>query len=122
VLVRKNKEATAVVERLARAGVAAVQPKGGRVYDTDAFAQWRILLAALARPSDTRPRARAPRVVVRRRLARGGRRRRAHRRGCRPRAGRGATLLAADGMMALLAALRADADVAPRSHAPVSAA
>ena len=52
VLVRKNKEATAVVERLAVAGVPAVQPKGGRVYDTEAFVQWRVLLAALARPND----------------------------------------------------------------------
>jgi exodeoxyribonuclease V beta subunit len=53
VLVRRNSEASAVVERLAAAGVPAVQPKGGRVYDSDAFLQWRILLAALARPGDT---------------------------------------------------------------------
>lgn len=52
VLVRRNADATAVVERLAAAGVVAVQPKGGRVYDTDAFDQWRILLAALAAPGD----------------------------------------------------------------------
>ena len=53
VLVRKNSQAVAVVERLAAAGVPAVQPKGGDVYDTEAFTQWRVLLAALARPSDT---------------------------------------------------------------------
>ena len=53
VLVRTNRQAEAVVERLAEAGVAAVQPKGGRVYDTDAFTQWTILLSALARPGDT---------------------------------------------------------------------
>lgn len=52
VLVRKNKEAAAVVERLVAAGVPAVQPKGGRVYTTVAFAQWRLLLTALAQPGD----------------------------------------------------------------------
>lgn len=52
VLVRKNKEAAAVVERLAALGVPAAQPKGGRVYATVAFEQWRLLLTALARLGD----------------------------------------------------------------------
>jgi len=109
VLVRMNRQATAVVERLARAGVAAVQPKGGRVYDSDAFEQWRILLAALARPFDT--------DLVRALLV-------SWFVGASPdevdddgridalqaTCGAWRTLLAADGMMALLAALRADAD------------
>ncbi len=107
VLVRKNTEATAVVERLAAAGVRAVQPKGGKVFETDAFMQWRVLLAALARPADT-DLVRAAllswfvaagpdavdddaRVDELQRLC-----------------GEWRALLAADGMMALLAALRAD--------------
>ena len=108
VLVRRNKEATAVVDRLAELGVPAVQPKGGRVYDTEAFAQWRILLAALARPADTdRVRALAvswfvatgPAVVD------DESRIDALQSDC----GGWRTLLAADGMMALLAAMRSDA-------------
>jgi len=110
VLVRKNSEATAVVERLAAAGVPAVQPKGGKVYATEAFVQWRILLAALARPADTElVRAALLSWFV----------------AAEPdavdddaqvdtlqrRCGEWRTLLAADGMMALLAALRADEDV-----------
>jgi len=107
VLVRRNAEAAEVVDRLAAAGVPAVQPKGGRVYETEAFVQWRILLAALARPADA---ALVRALVVswfvdappasvdddarldhlQRDCAEWG------------------ALLASDGMMALLAALRAD--------------
>jgi len=111
VLVRRNKEATAVVDRLALAGVPAVQPKGGRVYDTEAFAQWRILLAALARPSDAdlvralvvswfvaaSPGAVDDEAVVEE-----------LQRAC----GEWRALLGADGMMALLAAMRSDDRVA----------
>ena len=107
VLVRRNADATAVVDRLAAAGVVAVQPKGGRVYDTDAFAQWRILLAALAAPGDPdRIRtlllswfvdAPAGAVDDDHRLDELARR-------CAGWAGR----LATDGIMALLATLRAD--------------
>lgn len=108
VLVRRNKEATAVVDRLAELGVPAVQPRGGRVYDTEAFAQWRILLAALARPADT-DLVRA--LVVSWFVATGPAtvddesRIDALQRDC----GAWRTLLAADGMMALLAAMRSDA-------------
>jgi exodeoxyribonuclease V beta subunit len=52
VLVRSNGRATELVTALTAAGVAAVQPKGGDVYSSDAFREWRVLLNALARPSD----------------------------------------------------------------------
>ena len=110
VLVRRNAEATAVVDRLAEVGVPAVQPKGGRVYDTEAFAQWRILLAALARPSDTD----LVRALVVSWFADAGAdavddelRIDELQRTC----GVWRALLAADGMMALLAAIRGDDDV-----------
>ena len=111
VLVRRNKDATAVVERLAAAGVPAVQPKGGRVYDADAFIQLRILLAALARPSDLQ--------LVRALLVswfadvavrtfdddEAAEKLQEH-------CGVWREIVAADGVMALLAALRADVEVA----------
>jgi len=52
VLVRGNDRATELVAALSAAGVPAVQPKGGDVYASDAFREWRVLLNALARPSD----------------------------------------------------------------------
>jgi len=52
VLVRSNRRATQIVDALNAVGVPAVQPKGGDVYDTPAFGQLRILLAALAEPAD----------------------------------------------------------------------
>lgn len=52
VLVRSNGRATELVAALTAAGVAAVQPKGGDVYSSDAFREWRVLLNALARPGD----------------------------------------------------------------------
>jgi exodeoxyribonuclease V beta subunit len=111
VLVRKNKEADAVVERLAAVGVPAVQPKGGRVYATVAFEQWRLLLTALARPGDLEA-VRAlvvswfvdlPAAVV-------DDERTVDELQLHCTAWR--DLLAADGVMALLAALRSDVDVA----------
>jgi exodeoxyribonuclease V beta subunit len=112
VLVRKNKDATAVVERLAVAGVPAVRPKGGRVYDAEAFVQWRVLLSALARPSEL-DLVRALLVswfvdvpvgdldddAVAQRL--------------QERCGAWRDVVGADGVLALLAELRVDHDVAP---------
>jgi exodeoxyribonuclease V beta subunit len=111
ILVRKNKDAVAVVERLTRAGVPAVQPKGGRVYDAEAFVQWRLLLGALARPSDLAavrallvswfvavPVAQFDLDAVIEDL--------------QERCGRWQEVISGDGVMALLAALRSDVDVA----------
>lgn len=111
VLVRKNAQAVAVVERLARAGVPAVQPKGGRVYDTEAFAQWRILLAALARPDDA-DLVRA--LLVSWFLAEAPDTVDDEERIDTLQAACGAWrgLLAGDGILALVAALRADGEVA----------
>jgi exodeoxyribonuclease V beta subunit len=112
VLVRTNRQAGAVVERLAEAGVEAVQPKGGRVYATDAYEQWRLLLSALARPSDldvvralfvswfvdlplTAIDDEETVALLQQRCA------------------SWRELIALDGAMALLAALRADVEVAP---------
>jgi exodeoxyribonuclease V beta subunit len=52
VLVRSNREAATIVEALVAVGVPAVQPKGGDVFGTEALRQWRVLLAALADPVD----------------------------------------------------------------------
>lgn len=52
VLVRSNGRASELVAALTAAGVSAVQPKGGDVYASDAFREWRVLLNALARPGD----------------------------------------------------------------------
>jgi exodeoxyribonuclease V beta subunit len=111
VLVRRNKEATAVVDRLAQLGVPAVQPRGGRVYDTEAFAQWRILLAALARPADldlVRALLLSWFVAAAPDAVDDESRVDELQRTC----GEWRSLLASDGMMALLAAMRADDRVA----------
>jgi len=52
VLVRSNREAATLVELLNASGVPAVQPKGGDVFATEAFREWRVLLSALAAPVD----------------------------------------------------------------------
>ncbi len=111
VLVRRNKDATAVVDRLAVAGVPAVQPKGGRVYDADAFVQWRVLLAALARPSDLEL-VRALLVTWFADLPVAALDDDGIIDALQGRCGAWRDVVAADGVMALLAALRADPDVA----------
>jgi exodeoxyribonuclease V beta subunit len=58
VLVRSNVDATSFVAALAAAGVPAASSSNDSVLDSAAAAQWRILLAALERPSSL-PRARA---------------------------------------------------------------
>ena len=58
VLVRSNADATSFVAALAAAGVPAASSSNDSVLDSPAATQWRILLAALERPSSA-PRARA---------------------------------------------------------------
>jgi exodeoxyribonuclease V beta subunit len=112
VLVRTNRQANAVVERLAEVGVAAVQPKGGRVYETEAFDQWRLLLAALARPSDLDAvRALLVSWFVALSLAAVDDEQEVDL--LQQRCVGWRELIASDGVMALLAALRADVEVAP---------
>jgi exodeoxyribonuclease V beta subunit len=112
VLVRTNRQASDVVERLAEAGVAAVQPKGGRVYATEAFDQWRLLLTALARPSDLDAvRALLVSWFVAMPLAAVDDEHEVDL--LQKRCTDWRELVAADGAMALLAALRADVDIAP---------
>ncbi len=111
VLVRRNKDATAVVGRLAAAGVPAVQPKGGRVYEAEAFVQWRVLLAALARPSDLQL-VRALLVSWFADVAVATFDDDEAAEELQERCGTWREIVAADGVMALLAALRADVDVA----------
>ena len=58
VLVRSNADATSFVAALAAAGVPAASSSNDSVLDSAAATQWRVLLAALERPSSP-PRARA---------------------------------------------------------------
>ena len=112
VLVRANRQASAVVERLAEVGVAAVQPKGGRVYETEAFDQWRLLLTALARPSDLDAvRALLVSWFVATPLAAVDDEHEVDL--LQERCALWRELIASDGVMALLAALRSDVEVAP---------
>ena len=54
VLTRGNAQVEEVVVALAAAGVPAARPRGGSVYDADAVDELRVLLAALADPTDER--------------------------------------------------------------------